>query len=161
VSANSADHPTPVTGGAWLTNLDRNAAAAAVTGQPDGTFVFRPSSKASSGYVMTWNFQGGVTNSKIERTDAGFSIARGTDHFDTLEALAAAAQSNIIAPMPCLLKMIEAAGGGGYLEVVSPTDSEAGFGFDAAPEAAASEQDNEVCDNFDDDRELAAMCSQL
>ena len=93
----------------WLTTLDRAAATAVVTGQPDGTFVLRPSSNASSGYVCTWCYQGAITNSKIEKDDdVGFSISKGSDVFDTLEELATAAQTRVVHPLPTMLRAVGA-----------------------------------------------------
>ena len=95
----------------WLTDLDRAAATAAVTGQPEGTFVLRPSGNASSGYVCTWTFQGGVTNSKLEKGDSGFSIARGDEMFESLEVMIQAAQTRVVQPLPISLKAVGAGAG--------------------------------------------------
>ena len=87
----------------WLTELDRSAASAAVLGRPEGTFVIRPSAKTTSGYVLTYATAGNVTNSKLEKSPQGFSIARGTENYKSLEDLVYAGMQRPVVPLPCLL----------------------------------------------------------
>ena len=90
---------------AWSVELDRTGAVERLAGAPDGSFVVRPSPKASSGLIITFLFGGDVLHYKISRHKTGFAVAKSTEIFATVEQLISSAMQRPVEPLPCVLLM--------------------------------------------------------
>jgi hypothetical protein len=90
---------------AWSVELDRAGAVERLTGAPDGSFVVRPSPKASSGLIITFLFGGDVLHYKISRHETGYAVAKSTEIFASIEALISSAMQRPVEPLPCVLLM--------------------------------------------------------
>ena len=122
-------NPTP----SWMTKMTRQEATTSLTGKPEGSFVVRPSAKATSGLCVTCVVSRKIKNFIVNKDLLGFSFTDGAV-FPTTAALIEAAMAGSTKGMP--VQLCEPA----HLRTLdNVADAAEGFGFDAEETASSAD----------------------